>query len=64
MNVFNEPLYSGNGILSTNPHLTRKAIKSYNHNYATIGHSKSMFSKQDVYDSSLMNVRVNKFCDD
>ena len=66
MNVFNEPLYSNNGILSTNPHLTRKAIRSYNHNYATIGgKERNMFSnKNDVYDSSLMNVRVNKFCDD
>lgn len=67
MNVFNDPLYSSSsngGILSTNPHLTRKAIKNYNHNYATIGHSKNMFNKSDVYDSSLMNVRVNKFCDD
>ena len=66
MNIFNEPLYSNNGgVLSSNPHLTRKAIKSYNHNYATIGHgSKNMFNKNDVYDSSLMNVRINKFCDD
>jgi len=64
---FNEPIYSTNGKLSTNPHLTQKAIKNYNHNYATIGGSRetrSMFNKNnDVYDSS-MNIRINKFCDD
>lgn len=85
MNSF-EPIYSNGGILSTNPHLTKKgmksstkivfrekksnliffsfffklAIKNYNHtHYATIGGRKN-----DVYDSSSMNVRINKFCDD